>query len=397
MSRSVDYPVLIIGGGMVGLYTAALLAESGIRCCVLEKHPYPSVDLHSSVVHARVCALNWASLETLRRLGAWEHMETNAGYFRRLCAWQECQRRPVVFDCADIAYPALGANVPNKVTVEALRLFCEASPLVTMLTGYEPERLLITDDNAVCVFGDGQSISASLVVGADGVHSWVREAAGITTEIIPYSMHAMVTTITTQTPHQQTGWQVFLEEGPLAVLPLAPAHTSAVVWSQSPESAKRRAGLSASERQAEMQALFGDRLGPFVGQADAHVIPLTYHHAHTYTSDRVVLVGDAAHRIHPLAGQGVNLGCRDAEGLVTTLAEVQARAGDLGSRTPLVRYARARRLDNGLMLKAMDGLLQLYAWQGRFPDVANVAQKAVNQLPWLNKACMQYAMGLTNP
>ena len=397
MSRSVDYPVLIMGGGMVGLYTAALLAEAGIRCCVVEKNPYPSVDLNTPVVHPRVCALNWASCDSLRRLGAWEYMEASAGYFRRLCAWQEHQRRPVVFDCAEIAYPALGANVPNAVTVEALRLVCEASPLVTVLTGYEPERLLVTDHSAVCVFTNGESISASLLMGADGVHSWVREAAGISTEIMPYNMHAMVTTIRTQKPHQQTGWQVFLEEGPFAVLPLAEAHTSAVVWSQSPESAKRRASLSPLERQGEMQEVFGDRLGPFVGQADACAIPLTYHHAHTYTSDRVVLVGDAAHRIHPLAGQGVNLGCRDAEVLVSSLAEVRARGGDLGSKTPLVRYTRARRLDNGLMLKAMDGLLTLYAWQGRFPAVGNAGQKVVNQLPLVNKACMRYAMGLANP
>ncbi len=394
MSRSVEYPVLIIGGGMVGLYTAALLAEAGIACCVVERKAYPTLDLSELILESRVCALNWATLSRLKRLGAWEHIQAHAGMFRRLCVWHYKKKKPLLFDCADIAYPALGANVPNRVTVEALRRVCEASPLVTILTDYEPTRLIDNSDHVVCVFSNGESVSAELLVGADGLHSWVREQAGIATSIKPYSMNALVSLVQTQRPHQETGWQVFHREGPLALLPLAQAHTCAVVWSQSPEEAKRRCELSEQERQQELQEAFGDRLGPITGSKQAVAIPLSYHHVNQYVSKRVVLVGDSAHRIHPLAGQGVNLGCRDAECLVSELTGLHRRRAPLSSSTPLQRYARTRRVDNQLMLRSMDALLAYYAWQRKAPMASSLLHKATTLMPPIHALCMRYAMGI---
>jgi 2-octaprenylphenol hydroxylase len=256
---------------------------------------------------------------------------------------------------------------------------------------------MVRDDAAArLTLADGRELGARVVVGADGARSWVREQAGITTTGWPYDQHAVTATVHTAKPHDRTAWQRFLPSGPLAFLPLPEANASSIVWSTTPQEAE---ALKRMERPAFLDALqeaFGDTLGRMEAVGPRMVTPLLLQHADAYCDERVVLVGNAAHAIHPLAGQGLNLGILDAAVLAQVWLDAQARRRDIGRRATLRKYERWRKGDNLAVMLAMDGFKVLFgSTLGPVRWARNAGLSLSDRAVPLKQLLMRRAMGLS--
>jgi len=233
-----------------------------------------------------------------------------------------------------------------------------------------------------------------LIIGADGGQSWVRAQMGVPVTERPYDQQALVAVLKTEKTHQQMGWQSFLPTGPLGLLPLADDHTMAMVWSNDLAVAERLSALDEKTFNRELSAALNHRLGELHCLTKPVAIPLIMRHVDQYVQPRLALVGDAAHTIHPLAGQGVNLGLMDAACLAQVLVDAQNKQQDIGSLRVLRRYQRWRKGDNALMLAAMRGFKDLFG--SKKPGLMQLRSQGfnqVNQLGCVKNAFMRYAMG----
>jgi 2-octaprenylphenol hydroxylase len=337
--------------------------------CALRRSPWDIAIVEASdeeegapddTLDIRVSAVTRASERILKALGAWERMEwQRLTALRQMYVWDARGRGSIRFDSADIGEDRLGSIVENRVLQCALAERLSSSE---HLTWYRPERLTaleVKDDRVEVTLDSGSTVHSRLVVGADGADSPVRLLAGVRTRGWRYPQHALVANVRTSESHRETAWQVFLASGPLAFLPL-PDGYSAVVWSTTPEEAQRLQSLDPDAFLAELQVAFGVRLGRMLAVGPRATFPLRLLHALEYVRPRLALVGDAAHTIHPLAGQGVNLGLLDAAALAEVLLDSSGRGGDPGSFLPLRRYERWRKGDNLLMLAAMESFHRLF-------------------------------------
>lgn len=394
MSKIKDTPVCVVGGGMVGLTFALLCAQQDVAVTVIESRDPPiNVALTRT---ARVSALNPLSISYLQKIRVWEKIpQAEWGVFRSLLVWDALTGADVVFDSAEMAADSLGANVSNMALVQALWRQALVNPLVQVVSGTSVERLLAEDKGVTLQLSDGQLLAPQLVVGADGAHSWLRKQMGVVVQEQAYQHTACVTVVRTQQPHQERGWQVFLPSGPLALLPLDDAYECAVVWSMLPQQAETLATEEALEIAAKMSDAFGNRLGGIEVLLPLQAVPLMRRHAAQYTRANMALVGDAAHTIHPLAGQGANLGLRDAAALADLLAAAHAKGRNLGAEFLLQRYERQRRADNQLMMNAMQFFQDGFANSGAvWTQLRKMGMKGLNRVSPLKQACMRYAMGI---
>ena len=356
-----NHDVAIVGGSLVGATLAAALAESGLRVALVEaREPQPL----GEATELRVSAISLASMRTLLRLGVWPLLrQERLGVFRDMHVWEQAGRGEIHFDAAEIGEPLLGHVVENANLQQALERRLASLETVRW---YRPASLesLQVDADAVTLRLDSGRVQARVLVGADGTRSRVRELAGIGAQESEYGQRAVVAAVDVPGGHRETAWQRFLPDGPLAFLPM-PGNTCSIVWSTTPERAEALLALSVADFGAALEEAYEGRLGEVRPQAARAAFPLLSLHADRYVDGRVVLVGDAAHTIHPLAGQGVNLGLLDA----ATLAEVMtSRAGaDPGRRVALRRYERWRRGHNALMRAAMTGFKELFG--SRTPGV----------------------------
>jgi 2-polyprenylphenol 6-hydroxylase len=350
--------VVIIGGGMVGATLAALLGDSVLRVAVVEPAP-PQCDWPEDSVDLRVSALTAASQRILDAVGAWPAMVAlGVSPFREMRVWDASGNGEIHFDCADIGEPRLGHIVENRVIQRVLferlrslanvRMFCPAA-LESLAVGAGAEARL----------ADGTVIRARLVVAADGANSRTRTLAGIRVRGWSYDQKAVVATVATESSHQATAWQRFLPDGPLAFLPLRDGRSS-IVWSTRPEHAEHLLAAEAGDFMNELAEAFAHRLGRITGCGPRAAFPLRLQYADNYIGARIALVGDAAHAIHPLAGQGVNLGMLDAAALAEVLRDAVAQGRDIGATPVLRRYERWRKGDNLTMMLIMDGFKRLF-------------------------------------
>jgi len=359
-TNQLDFDVLVVGGGMVGATTACALGASGLRVGVIEPR-LPSDDFDSKHFDNRVSAITRASEQIFRTLGAWDAMlARRVTPFREMQVWDEAGRGAIHFDSADLGEDALGYIVENRVMQTALLATLRALPQVKIYSPATPAQLRVDAAAAELTLADGRTLRAALIVGADGHASWVREQCGIAVRTKPYEQSALVANVETTLPHRDTAWQRFTAAGPVALLPLANGHSS-LVWSVPHARAEALLQLDNASFLRELNAAFGDRLGVIhaVGARAAH--PLQLAHADAYVSARVALVGDAAHTVHPMAGQGVNMGLLDAAALAEVLVDARRARRDLGDRLVLRRYERWRKGHNIAMQTAIDGLKHLFA------------------------------------
>ncbi len=377
---------------MVGAAAALGLAQRGFQVAVLEQEAPPPFVV-GSTPDVRVSAIGQASVRLLERLGVWQNVEQmRSAPYRRLETW-EWDNAHVVFDAADLGLPELGFMVENRVLQLALWQELEKISGVTLLCPWQLQRLHREDDQWRLTSEQGESLSASLVIGADGANSRIRQWAGIGITGWQYRQSCMLISAEMAGPQQDATWQRFTPSGPRAFLPLFDGWCS-LVWYDSPQRIRQLQSMSLPQLNKAIAETFPERLGA-VNAVSAGAFPLVRRHAQQYVLPGLALIGDAAHTINPLAGQGVNLGYRD----VSTLMDVVIQARDDGEEwyggPVLQRYQRLRKPDNLLMQSGMD--LFYGAFSNRLPPLElarNLALMAAQRAGKLKQQALRYALGL---
>jgi 2-polyprenylphenol 6-hydroxylase len=392
------FDVVIVGGGPVGACAGALLAHGGaggraLSVAVLE----PNVPSADAPPDTRVVALSRASERILTRAGAWPRIfGPRLSPYERMRIWHASvppsSGAVLVFDAADVGEPNLGYIAENRLLQGALlQAFTEAGGHI------EPAAMtsLVISDEGVQVGTSRGVLSARLVVGADGARSALRQAAGLTAETSTYRQTAIVATVATSRPHQATAWQRFMRDGTLAFLPLADG-TSSVVWSADDELAAELLRMTDADFTEELDRASDLALGGTRLASERASFPLSKLTAQRYVAQRVALIGDAAHVVHPLAGQGVNLGLLDAAALAQLIAAAVVRREDPGALGVLRAYERWRKSEIAAMAVAIDAFDRLLA-HGAGP-VARLAQHGlslVNRSQELRRFFIYRALGMS--
>jgi 2-polyprenylphenol 6-hydroxylase len=377
------FDVLVIGGGPVGACVAALLARGAgatpFRVAVLEPNR-PRMPPEDAPMDPRVVAISRSSERILEAAGSWERMRRLSPY-ERMRIWHESvapiSRGSLVFDAAEVGEPNLGYIVENRVLQAALLdSFAAAGGQI------EPAQLVGLQIGAdhVTVETSGGALAAKLVIGADGAQSAVRQAAGLTADSSDYRQTAIVATVATQRRHERTAWQRFMRKGTLAFLPLADG-TSSIVWSADNEVAAVLLGASPTDFASELDRASDGALGATRLVGERGSFSLRRLAAHHYAAQRVALIGDAAHVVHPLAGQGVNLGLLDAAALAELLLGARHEREDPGALRVLRQYERWRKSEVAFMSAAIDAFDRFLA-HGRGP-ISRLAQRG---LGWVNRS-----------
>ncbi|HBQ3043845.1 TPA: 2-octaprenyl-3-methyl-6-methoxy-1,4-benzoquinol hydroxylase [Klebsiella quasipneumoniae subsp. similipneumoniae] len=384
--------VAIVGGGMVGGALALGLAQQGFTVTVLEKTAPPAFD-PASAPDVRISAISAASVGLLKSLDVWDAVRAMRIHpYRRLETW-EWESAHVAFDGAELKLPELGYMVENKVLQWGLWQALAAHEGVTLRVGGELEAMQRGEAQTALRLREGETIHARLVIGADGASSQVREMAGIGVHAWQYQQSCMLISVQCADDPGDSTWQQFTPSGPRAFLPLFDNWAS-LVWYDTPARIRQLQGMSMPQLQQEIARHFPARLGRVTPQA-AGAFPLTRRHALQYVQPGLALVGDAAHTIHPLAGQGVNLGYRDVDALLEILAQARGRGEEWASLPVLKRYQARRRADNFIMQSGMD---LFYA--GFSNDLApvrmlrNIGLMAAERAGVLKRQALKYALGL---
>jgi 2-octaprenyl-3-methyl-6-methoxy-1,4-benzoquinol hydroxylase len=353
------FDVVIVGGGMIGAAVACSLGGSSLTVAVIETsspHAFSPDQPHD----LRVSALSIASKNILETIGAWDGIvNRRLCPFRRMRVWET--EGDTEFCSDDINYPELGYIVENRVTQLALlerlqgfdniKLMC---PATINKINYSAQKPLEVE------LEDGRILSAKVLVAADGGQSRVRQAVGLGVTSWDYKQHALVIYIETAYGQQDITWQRFVPSGPQAFLPLT-GHYGSVVWYNSPDEINRLKALSNPDLLGELTAKFPDCLGKVNTVLGTMSFPLKRQHAQDYVKAGVVLVGDAAHVINPLAGQGVNIGLLDAATLAEVLIEAEKQGVNIGDLTVLKRYEKLRRNENLKMMTVMDVFYRVFS------------------------------------
>jgi len=392
--------LIIVGAGMVGSALALALKEQGLDIILIDGSPLSVKPFNpAAAFEPRVSALSLASQRVLERIGAWPGIAA-----RRLCAYGEMQvwdgsgTGQVHFSAASVHAEVLGHIVENRVVQDALLECLHESP-IGLLPGARLEQLRRSGDGWLLTLADGRELRAPLVVAADGANSAVRRLAGCATREWDYLHHAIVTSVRCAKPHQATAWQRFTDDGPLAFLPLSGPpgeHWCSIVWSVTPAEARRLMELDDAGFCRALGFAFEHRLGEILQVDPRLCIPLRQRHAKRYAEPGLVLVGDAAHSIHPLAGQGVNLGFLDVAVLAEVLLHAHARGELLSDIKVLSRYERRRMPHNLAMMAAMEGFQRLFqADPLAVRWLRNSGLNWVDDLPEAKALFVRQALGLS--
>ena len=391
--QAAAFDVIVVGGGMVGAATAVGFALQGLSVAVIEdKAPKPYAA--DEAIDLRISAIGCASVRLLERLGAWKHaQQMRHTPYRRLETWEQ-PGSEVLFDAQSLGLPELGFMLENRVLQLALWQQMQQHDNLTLFC---PDKLRQLKHNADQSWSlelvSGQQLFTRLVVAADGANSLVRQQAGIGIDGWQYRQNCMLINVETQSQDLDVTWQQFFPSGPRAFLPLWGNHAS-LVWYDSPQRIRYLQSLNMKQLTQEITQVFPARLGSVQALA-AGSFPLVRRHAQRYISSGLALVGDAAHTINPLAGQGVNLGYRDVEALLDVVAQARDKGENWSSEQVLLRYQRRRRVDNLLMQSGMD--LFYTAFSNSLPPVRmlrNLALMAAQRAGKLKSKALEYALGL---
>ena len=370
------FDVVILGAGLVGLTLGIALSGHGVRCAVID--PANVVDSSAPGFDGRVSAISSTSFAMLSAIGVAPFLEGKGCPIDRI--WVSDGLAPGALDFVpDADDGVMGTMFPNRDLRIALE---QAAQAATHLTRFQPDRAVHVDRNAdgvTLTLESGVTIHGALLVAAEGRNSPTREAAGIRTTRWQYKHTAIVTALDHDVPHANTAYEIFYVGGPFALLPMQPGTRSAVVWTVPTDQAPAMLKLSERAFLAEAQKRIGGFLRDIALAGPRSSYPLGFHHAAQITDTRLALVGDSAHAIHPIAGQGLNLGFRDVAALVEVLVDGKRLGLDPGDAQLLARYQRWRGLDSLSVSVAMDGLVRLFDIPGRLPALARRAGLAAVQ------------------
>ena len=392
--------LIIVGAGMVGSALALALREQGLEILLIDGGPLSVTPFDKSAAfEPRVSALSVASQRVLERLGVWDGVVARrSSPYRDMQVWDGSGTGQIHFSAASVHAEVLGHIVENRVVQDALLERLHDSDIGLLANG-RLEQMRRSGDGWLLTLLDGRQLRAPLLVAADGANSAVRRLAGCATREWDYLHHAIVTSVRCARPHQATAWQRFTDDGPLAFLPLdgpAGEHWCSIVWSITPAEAERVMALGDAAFCAALGKAFEWRLGEVLHADRRLCIPLRQRHAKRYVEDGLALIGDAAHSIHPLAGQGVNMGFLDAAVLADVLSHALARGERLADERVLSRYERKRMPHNLAMMAAMEGFERLFQadplpvrW------LRNAGLNWVDELPEAKALFVRQALGLS--
>uniref|UniRef100_UPI0040482CDF FAD-dependent monooxygenase n=1 Tax=Shewanella sp. TaxID=50422 RepID=UPI0040482CDF len=392
MFSTKTYDVAIVGGGMVGLATAIGLANADLNVVVIDAGTTQAVNGDPKL---RVSAINKASQQLLENLGAWQYLDdSRISPYQKMSVWDKDGLGKIEFDAHSISETYLGSIIENDAISFALAKRASEMSNLTHLEGQRLERVAFGEREAWLTLANGDNVSAAVVVAADGANSWVRQQCSIPLTFWDYGHHAIVATVRTELAHDATARQAFLPGGPLAMLPLYEANLCSIVWSVSPEQAERLLTLDDVEFGKALTAALDGRLGVCQLESERQSFPLRMRYARHFARHRLVLAGDAAHTIHPLAGQGVNLGLLDAASIIDTFTELHEQNKDLGEYSHLRALERWRKADATEMIAIMEGFKRLFA--GSHPlkkAVRDIGLTLVDNVAGLKTVFIKQAMG----
>lgn len=384
------YDIIINGGGTVGLALAAALSSSSLKIAIVDKqNPACSKD-------PRVSAITPANVEFLSDLHIWSRLDHNKlGRFYKMDVWDALSKSHIHFNSREIGYAHMGFIAENAPIQQAFFSLLADALNVTTFFNVTPRELQTDASNVKLILDDGRCLQASVIIGADGAQSWIRQSAGFETEEKDYHQKALVATIKTEQAHAYTARQIFLNSGPLAFLPLADSHYCSIVWSTSPEEADKLQAMSEAEFNTELNKAFSNTLGQLDVAGPRLTFPLFNRQAKTYVKPHIALIGDAAHLIHPLAGQGLNLGLYDAKCLAEKLLQAHQKGREIGTLDTLRKYERERKPHNQLVAQTMTGFKELFSISSPLvSSTRGVGMDIASHAKWLNHRLMRFAMGI---
>ncbi len=403
MSRKFD--ITVVGGGMVGLSAVAALADTGLKILLLEKHTidFDGIDnqlraksFDASDIDLRVSAISPANRQFLTELQVWQQIPKQAlASYDWMKVWDGDGTGYIEFSAEDMAHPDLGVIVENRMIQAALLKRIQSFGNVTIVSGESLNNIAATDNHVELLLENDEQYHSRLVIGADGASSVVREKLGIQSKQNDYQQIAFVANVKTELAHQNTAWQRFTPFGPVAFLPLPESHHCSIVWSLDKTKAERMEKLNRQEFAEKLQHAFESKLGAVELVSKFQGFPLIKRHAERYLSPHVALIGDAAHTIHPLAGQGVNIGFQDVICLTKQITGLLEKGRDYSLIENLRPFERERKTENLVMQNAMSGFKHLFANQSMpVTLIRNLAMSTLNNIPMAKQVIIKKAMGL---
>jgi 2-octaprenylphenol hydroxylase len=403
-----EFDIAIVGAGIAGSALACALKDSGFRIALLESASFPQqapvCETNISGFDARVSAITLGSKAFLEHLGVWGAIQNlRLEEFSDMQVWDAEGVGEIRFSATEIGGAQLGYIVENRVLTYALLEALSMSANIKMLDNTQVLDITSIDEDNNQRFrlqlNNEREIKATLLVGADGANSFVRQALRFKTREWDYQHNAIVCTVQTENHHQHAAWQRFMPTGPLALLPLSSkdvaTHFCSIVWSVIPAEAERLMKLSDKEFMLELTNAFESRLGNILSTSRRFSFPLRQRHAKDYVQEGVALIADAAHTIHPLAGQGINLGLQDVLVLAEELQRAKRLHHNIGDLRVLSRYQRRRKADNLLMMTVMEGFKRLFEQRSLLVRwIRNQGMLSVGKHTVLKKQLIKQAMGL---
>lgn len=401
-NNSDPYQVVIVGAGMVGAALAAGLANSDISVALIEpnREPKPSSNfVECADFGSRVSAITAKSESLLTQLGVWDLIdEQRKSPYQGMTVWDAEGTGEVDFNASELHVSCLGTIVENREIVWALQQVVEQADNITIIRDVVTHIDNQNDQGLTPVFlASGKTLATELLVGADGALSRIKQWGEFANCEWDYEHQGLVATIEVEQSHQHTAWQRFRPEGPLALLPLAAGNdrTCSIVWSTNEEECQHLLSLTEEEFCVALSTASEQRLGKVLNVGPRMAFPLRQRHAKNYVVPGIALIGDAAHTIHPLAGQGVNLGFKDVSALTEELLRAHQKELSLGNLTVLKRYERRRQSDNLIMMGAMEGFKRLFAAeQPMIRLLRNEGMRLFNRASAIKQHVVMQAMGL---
>jgi len=395
MNNDHDYDVLIVGGGMVGASMACALANQPLTVGIIEAIPFRSDNQPS--YDARSIALAYGSRQIFQRLGLWQAISSHSTAIKKIHVSDRGNFGTTRLDCSTEQVPALGYVVENRVIGQALKQAIDQYDNLHLICPATLQDIDISNDHAklsISHNGHQQELTAKLIIAADGGRSIAREKAGISVHQSDYQQTAIISTVTPNQAHHNIAYERFTEQGPIALLPMSDNRCSLVLTCHH-ENSQAICSLNDADFLAHLQQRFGYRLGQFIRTGKRVSYPLILTQANQHYRHRLALIGNAAHTLHPIAGQGFNLGIRDVATLAQIIIQAQQAGQDIGQTTVLHKYAQWRKRDQRQVTTFTDGLARFFS--NRFPPfmvARSLGLITINNLPPLKHKLTTYAMGM---